>query len=196
VFSHTSIDEGCAIEIRYLEFGSPISAKQFFTRLNDKTFAIDFSKRLASQPVTAGFWECPAYSEGSANEPFKCVLINAPELAEASADSTAFRRKLVGVAYDQSGVFPNLNNSATLISPQAKPADYSHLLSFVRKAQPRQIINFWATVSRVVLEKTSSEPLWISTSGRGVPWLHVRLDTQPKYYRHLPYITHSETADE
>lgn len=30
-------------------------------------------------------------------------------------------------------------------------------------------------------------PLWVSTSGLGVPWLHVRLDDAPKYYTHRPF---------
>lgn len=32
-------------------------------------------------------------------------------------------------------------------------------------------------------------PVWISTSGLGVPWLHVRIDDRPKYYQHAPYRT-------
>jgi hypothetical protein len=31
------------------------------------------------------------------------------------------------------------------------------------------------------------EPLWLSTAGQGVFWLHVRLDRYPKYYNHAPY---------
>ena len=32
-----------------------------------------------------------------------------------------------------------------------------------------------------------SQPLWLSTAGGGVDWLHMRLDKRPKYYRHLPW---------
>jgi len=35
----------------------------------------------------------------------------------------------------------------------------------------------------------SETPLWASTSGAGVAWLHIRFDTRPKYYIHLPYRT-------
>ncbi|MFO1021395.1 MAG: hypothetical protein U0903_11970 [Planctomycetales bacterium] len=31
------------------------------------------------------------------------------------------------------------------------------------------------------------KPVWLSTAGAGVPWLHVHLDDQPKYYSHAPY---------
>ena len=29
--------------------------------------------------------------------------------------------------------------------------------------------------------------LWLSTAGLGVYWLHLRLDTRPKYYSFQPY---------
>jgi hypothetical protein len=29
--------------------------------------------------------------------------------------------------------------------------------------------------------------MWLSTSGLGVAWLHIRLDSTPKYYQHQPY---------
>jgi len=28
---------------------------------------------------------------------------------------------------------------------------------------------------------------WVSTSGLGVAWLHVRVDSKPKYYSHEAY---------
>ena len=30
-------------------------------------------------------------------------------------------------------------------------------------------------------------PVWVSTAGAGVSWLHVRLDDRPKYYGYQPY---------
>jgi hypothetical protein len=31
------------------------------------------------------------------------------------------------------------------------------------------------------------QPIWLSTAGMGVAWLHIRLDERPKYYSHKPY---------
>jgi hypothetical protein len=31
------------------------------------------------------------------------------------------------------------------------------------------------------------KPVWLSTAGAGVSWLHVRLDDRPKYYGYRPY---------
>lgn len=30
-------------------------------------------------------------------------------------------------------------------------------------------------------------PIWLSTSGLGVYWLHMRLDRRPKYYTYEPF---------
>jgi hypothetical protein len=196
VFSHSSIDDGNTVKITYLELGSPITAEQFFARLQDRSFAIDFSKRLSGQAYKGAFLECPAYSSKTSDLPFQCVLINSPDLDLKPANPSAFVRKLAEVTEDGSGVFPNINNSATLISPQAKAADYSHLLAFLRRANPHQIANLWETTSKVVLQQAGDDPLWISTSGLGVPWLHIRVDTQPKYYRHLAYLPQPQLVDE
>ena len=33
----------------------------------------------------------------------------------------------------------------------------------------------------------TEDSVWLSTSGLGVYWLHVRLDSRPKYYTYEPY---------
>ena len=33
----------------------------------------------------------------------------------------------------------------------------------------------------------NNEPIWFSTSGSGVAWLHFRLDSRPKYYTYKPF---------
>ena len=40
---------------------------------------------------------------------------------------------------------------------------------------------------RELLPKRGDAPTWVSTAGGGVAWLHVRLDSAPKYYTHRPY---------
>jgi hypothetical protein len=35
--------------------------------------------------------------------------------------------------------------------------------------------------------RVGRQPVWLSTAGAGVAWLHVRLDDRPKYYGHGPY---------
>lgn len=75
-----------------------------------------------------------------------------------------------------------------------------HLGSFVRYA-PDELIHALfraAGVSMVqrlhALDKDGfhghakeHKKIWLSTSGLGVPWIHIRLDNSPKYYTWEPY---------
>ncbi|KAL7575598.1 hypothetical protein ACA910_020166 [Epithemia clementina (nom. ined.)] len=38
----------------------------------------------------------------------------------------------------------------------------------------------------------ANQPVWLSTSGMGIAWLHMRLDQVPKYYTYTPFVTLSE----
>ena len=49
------------------------------------------------------------------------------------------------------------------------------------------MLELWAAVGVAVKEALGEQPLWVSTSGLGVYWLHVRLDSSPKYFQHTPY---------
>ncbi len=68
---------------------------------------------------------------------------------------------------------------------------YTHLGRFLRGAPPVQIDSFWQAVGRAMKQRVSASPVWLSTAGMGVSWLHLRLDSRPKYYRHQPYKTHA-----
>jgi hypothetical protein len=47
----------------------------------------------------------------------------------------------------------------------------------------------WEAVGRVAERRLGTAPVWLSTAGAGVSWLHVRLDDRPKYYAFTPYKT-------
>ena len=58
------------------------------------------------------------------------------------------------------------------------------------KGASAQADRFLRAAGEAVLERVGSGrmlPLWVSTSGAGVYWLHLRLDSFPKYYTHAPY---------
>lgn len=47
----------------------------------------------------------------------------------------------------------------------------------------------WSHVGAALEARLGETPLWLSTAGMGVPWLHVRIVRRPKYYRHAAYRT-------
>ena len=71
--------------------------------------------------------------------------------------------------------------------PAATPGNFSHLASFVATASEARQEALWSAVGQALETRISARPLWLSTAGLGVAWLHVRLDTRPKYYRHAAY---------
>ena len=85
--------------------------------------------------------------------------------------------------------FPNLGNDAVMVvpCPGGPPAAYGHLGAFVRRAPESQRHAFWGRVGAAMQRRLDARPIWLSTAGAGVSWLHVRLDDRPKYYGHGPY---------
>lgn len=57
----------------------------------------------------------------------------------------------------------------------------------MRQAPEPQKHALWQRVGAAMQRRLSAKPVWLSTAGAGVPWLHVRLDDRPKYYGHAPY---------
>ena len=68
---------------------------------------------------------------------------------------------------------------------------YAHIAEFVRNAPQYQLREFWNAVGRQLESHVDEHPRWLSTAGLGVYWLHARVDSRPKYYRHQPYKIYS-----
>ncbi len=67
---------------------------------------------------------------------------------------------------------------------------FAHFASYVRDDALRysgQTDHFLRAVGKAVLDTVGPSKLWVSTSGAGVYWLHLRLDSYPKYYTYSPY---------
>ena len=78
------------------------------------------------------------------------------------------------------------------LAPGAARAAYGHLAAFCRAAPESQRVAVWQAVGEALHgmlggAAASAPPVWLSTEGSGVPWLHVRLDSRPKYYHHRKY---------
>ena len=182
------------VRYRILASGSPVRFGSLFEHLaSDPDFARFYTQLLAGSEFEAFFWELPALTLSTLNQPVEFVLIDAPALSGAVADSGPFDDAFAAAGTDTVVSFANLSGDALLIAPRpiVSLATYAHLASFVRDAPTSQIVALWQCVARTFAETISETPLWISTSGLGVIWLHVRLDRYPKYYTHAPYRTPS-----
>lgn len=163
----------------------------------DQGFASAFRRVLHSSPFRDFFWECPPLSSHTTSQPFQFVLIDAGDkLAARMPSSSDFELHLAraSISHAQVTAFPNLGNDAELVVPAHLPGTpktaYGHLAAFTRHADMAQQRELWRVVAQAVQSTLQDDPLrtlWLSTDGRGVPWLHVRLDRRPKYTKHPPY---------
>jgi hypothetical protein len=175
---------------RWFHGDVPVSFEEFLNTLAaDENCCEVFLRTLRETPFVALRWECPPLSRANRSQPFECVIHDAPDL-----DVTADRRDFAAHFTAEAVVsFDNLGADARLVvpCPQNEAANYSHLLSFVRTAHASQQQQWVQHVATETLSCVSSQPLWLNTAGGGVDWLHVRLDSRPKYYhydsfRHWP----------
>ncbi len=75
-----------------------------------------------------------------------------------------------------------------LVAPcPERQGDFAHLASFTATASPARQDALWQAVGEAMEARISTDPTWLSTAGHGVAWLHVRLDSRPKYYRYSEY---------
>jgi len=182
-------------KVRVLWRGAPIGTGAALELCRtDDVFRTQLIAVLAASPFAAYFWETPAVTSSTLGRPFEFVLTEATGLATAAADRDAFREHFASDD-DHDGVvaFENLGRDATLIVPcplvseERSEDSYVHLAAFLRGAPDSQRHALLRCIASEVLARTSTRPLWLSTAGMGVYWLHVRLDSRPKYYRHKPY---------
>ncbi len=133
-------------------------------------------------------WESPPLSSTSLDQEYEFVIINAP-ISSDNPDSKTYKPYFSLKENDGIVCFPNLGNDALLIvpSPVRKYSNYSNLANFFKEATREQQRSIWKVTARKIKENLSDKPTWVSVAGGGISWLHIRLDTIPKYYRYLKY---------
>jgi len=182
--------DSTTIRLRFAEDRTDLTWSDMLDRWDsDDGFCTIFTNALIEAPMSAYFWETPALTRDSADRPFECVLKHAPGLARLHANVAPFAVQLAAAQGDVIA-FGNLGGDADLVVPRDRGdgADYAHLASFLRTVAPDQVRALWRHVAQPARPWLAREQTcWISTSGLGVSWLHVRLDARPKYYSHAPY---------
>jgi len=157
---------------------------------HDTEFRSFYSSQLAEAPFSAFRWETPALTTESLQQPFEWVLIHAASFANRQSDADTFAGHFVNDDLDSGIVaFSNLRGDATMIvpSPRTDHEAYGHLAAFLRKSPNTQTDALWQVIAREMRSHIGSKPIWLSTAGGGVAWLHVRIDSRPKYYGHTAY---------
>lgn len=165
----------------------PLSWRSVLAGWRADTPLIDsLGRALAELPFVAFRWETPPMTAARLDKTFECVAVDDPSL-DVEPDPSPFDEHL---REDRSVVcFPNLGGDALMVVPcrQNGVSAYGHIAAFLRRAPLEQQHALWQAVSEAMSERLGERPVWLSTAGAGVAWLHVRLDDRPKYYAHDPY---------
>lgn len=158
---------------------------------NDPAVRAALTDAIQTANGDALYWECCAWPAGS-DPTFEFVLISTNQMVARRTDRSAFAEHFDGESLVHT--FASLRGDAMLVVPgPVGPPDpmepFGHLAAWIRTADVSQIEAVWIAVAKAIAEWRSQKrtTLWVSTAGGGVPWLHVRLDSRPKYYKHAPY---------
>ncbi|MDZ7680680.1 MAG: hypothetical protein U5J63_02945 [Fodinibius sp.] len=172
------------------EDNDPLSYGDFLSLLQtDKKFRSFFISLLNEVPFRAYHWETPAVSTSNTDQPFAFVVTKSPGI-DLAPNAGPFKQYFSALGQNESiAVFENLGRDALLIAPTPRQPsiNYSHIGVFTEQAPQQQQHELWKKVGAVTKEQLTTKPLWLNTAGGGVAWLHMRLDSRPKYYNHHPY---------
>ena len=149
-----------------------------------------YTQILAQSDFSAYFWEAPPVTLLHFDMEYEFVLIDSHALARVKPDIRSFSDQFVKDTKNEGVItFNNLSGDSVLVAPCPiiSPDTYPHLASFIRKGPDDQIQTFWKKIGEAMLARVNDKPVWLSTAGMGVYWLHARLDSRPKYYRHGDY---------
>ena len=104
---------------------------------------------------------------------YKCIQ-------NLARDATLFIPTTYGqvLAHDQAANYANIYS---YLQTATNPVPYFHHLFAAVKY-------FCVRGLEVSPQSAAEVPLWLSTHGQGVPWLHFRFDVHPKYYSNKLYV--------
>ena len=180
---------GNAIKYRLYQQNNQLRFSKFLRLLKEEKPFRSFIELLAGIPFRAWQWETPPVTSSTVDQRFEFVVTDSPRI-DLPPDPGPFQRYFSRLDKEESvAVFDNLGGDAKLVAPAPKSKDlnYSHIAVFTQHAPGKQQHALWQKTGELTEKQLSGRPLWLNTAGGGVAWLHIRLDSRPKYYRHRPY---------
>jgi len=175
---------GCLVKVELEQDARVLSFQDVLTLWRDsQEFRHFFIAQLQAMPFEAFRWETPGVTRDTLDRRFEYVVFDSPGLGQLP-DMQAFAKYFRTHAENDVAVFPNVGKDAVLIvpCPLGNVNAYGHLAAFVRTAPEHQRHSLWQRVGEEMCRRLSRNPIWLSTAGAGVSWLHVRIDDYPKYY--------------
>ena len=149
-----------------------------------------FLRALRSSEYEEYFFEMKPIDHATKDEAFEFVLIKTNELAKMKPDPYTFGENLKRAVDHYACVFQNLTRDATLVAPcrptKGTLAPFSHLAVFCRQVDEALVLATWSLAVDTFVEELDRRrtKMWFSTDGRGVAWLHFRVEPKPKHIKY------------
>lgn len=189
-FHERTIESDQAIKYLLFENEERLTYGNFISLLKSSEPFRDFFIDLLSHiPFGAYHWETPPVTDESMDRSFEFVASRSPGI-DLPPDPGPFRSYFREQPDDREiAIFDSLGGDARLIAPAplGEGRKYSHIGVFTEVAPKHQQQALWKAVGEEMDRQLSEKPIWLNTAGGGVAWLHVRLDSRPKYYLHRSY---------
>lgn len=181
-------EDGDEQTVRFDWNGETLSFREVFQLWQTSAAFADFYVSLMRSCEYEGYvWELPEVSDATIDQPFEYTITEAGPFFPA-ADVAPFALHLAQADGADVIGFENLSRDAHLIVPVATGgSDFRDMKRFLANADAAQIVHLWQCAGREMLARLAPDPVWLSVNGAGVAWLHLRLDSWPKYYFHTPY---------
>mmetsp|Transcript_11680 Transcript_11680/g.20034 ORF Transcript_11680/g.20034 Transcript_11680/m.20034 type:complete len:320 (+) Transcript_11680:230-1189(+) len=171
--------------------------KELAETLYDTVKDMDENDKAHHQPLHSVFWEFTPMSlaDVESYHHAKFCVMKTRKL-HPEPDFVAFEKQFETSLDGHTASFWNLGNDAMLVVPlpTKDKLDFADLSNFLRYTNHEEgfglrdkLFQSVGEALKTGLESQTHRKLWLSTSGSGVAYLHVRLDTRPKYYSNKQY---------
>lgn len=167
------------IDDEYLSFKEVFDLWQI-----SEDFVLFYVEQMKQFNFKAIYWEHPAVTLDYLDMEYECIVLKSKTLEDKLIDEKAFENYIHTDELVTN--FMNLGKNARLVVPtkQTDTPIYNHLCKFLNQGNEEQIIALFQSIGKCILEEVEQgKTIWLSTAGLGVIWLHVRMDTVPKYYK-------------
>lgn len=189
-----SVDNNCII-YRIISDKNYLTYENFYEliRISPKLIN-DIISILKASPFESYYLEFSPVSWNSlAERTFEFVIIKTTGFI-MKTDMVTFGETNINTNSNNVFTFPNLSKKSILVSPcynhNYNINIYNNIGTFMRSSNLEQQFLLFSTVFAQLLtqlKKNINNFLWLSTHGKGVAWLHVRIDDNPKYISYQPY---------
>lgn len=133
------------------------------------------------------FWEFPPYSTSTTQNMAEFAFVTTSNFDKAN--SSSFSEYLKGKKDGEIVMFKNPSGDTDLItinSSNTNNQTFCHIMEFMTNATYENKHNLLKKIGEEMIKHTNGKnaknPIYLSTHGHGVPWLHVRICNKPKYY--------------